>query len=904
MQPAKISALLILLCANCAYAQVKPLWQVKNPFEQKVFIENNAGQFDKLVNNNEKILFTAYCNGAQLLFTASGILYRCVQLPEEKRNEEDKKTEPPKVVFFKAGWVGTNESVQVMPEEETLGYNCYVVNKHNIRAHNFKRILYKNIYKDIDIEYFFPADSGGMEYRLIVYPGGNLAEAALAYSGIDKIIQDGAGNIELKTAAGELVDHAPGKTFYTRSPAPIFCRMVLNGNEIRFDAGNYDKSKTLVIDPWQNNAGVYNYVSPYDLCTDNNGNVCVYGDGKTGRLLAKFDSSGTFLWSTPLTRAYGDFTVDKINGTIFIGSGIDITTSISKISPSGALIDSINVSNEMAELWRMDYNSCNGMVLVAGGGVEGYKQAAVVDTQLTSCVEYNVLGTTAIKHDMEVLCTDKYAPDCYMASAKSQDDSLHFNNVLLKCPVPNLSSVAFMVPDGFIFRELSSIDYNPNAIVINGMNGITAGLSKVCIYDGSRIGEFDKSTGAFVKAVTVGPSHIGAYGQIVVTWGGIASDKCGNIYVGYQDSIIVYDSSLTRQSAFLFASKTDTVYDVQVGINSQLYACGKNAVCAYSIASFSKGLVKVGSPACSGCNGTAYVYLPCVTGSASYSWSNGDTTQYISNLCAGTYSVTVKVGCEVVAKDTVNISPSGNPSVNIPSDSVKDVSCYGGNNGSAYAMGSGGAPPYTYKWFPQDYNGDSVSNLSAGVYTVIVTDTNGCAGINTVIILQPQALAITTNPHISINERGSTTLTATASGGTPPYTFTWNDTVQGASVTVSPSENSTYTVVVTDSNGCKAAAIVTVDILCGNIFVPDAFSPNGDGQNDILRVRGHCVRSIQFFVFDRWGNKVFESENESDGWDGRYKGQLMNTGTYVWYLKATLQDGSTVEKKGSVALVR
>jgi gliding motility-associated-like protein len=91
---------------------------------------------------------------------------------------------------------------------------------------------------------------------------------------------------------------------------------------------------------------------------------------------------------------------------------------------------------------------------------------------------------------------------------------------------------------------------------------------------------------------------------------------------------------------------------------------------------------------------------------------------------------------------------------------------------------------------------------------------------------------------------------------------------------------------------------------CNSLFIPNAFSPNKDGQNDILFVRGDCIKAMQFDLFDRWGEKVFESENQSNGWDGTYKGEPMTTGTYVWYLKATLNDGSVIDKKGSVALVR
>jgi gliding motility-associated-like protein len=91
---------------------------------------------------------------------------------------------------------------------------------------------------------------------------------------------------------------------------------------------------------------------------------------------------------------------------------------------------------------------------------------------------------------------------------------------------------------------------------------------------------------------------------------------------------------------------------------------------------------------------------------------------------------------------------------------------------------------------------------------------------------------------------------------------------------------------------------------CGALFVPDAFSPNKDGQNDILYIRGTCTNMMDFVIYDRWGNKVFESENINNGWDGTYKGRPMNTGTYVYYLKATMQDGSSLNKHGNITLVR
>jgi len=118
-----------------------------------------------------------------------------------------------------------------------------------------------------------------------------------------------------------------------------------------------------------------------------------------------------------------------------------------------------------------------------------------------------------------------------------------------------------------------------------------------------------------------------------------------------------------------------------------------------------------------------------------------------------------------------------------------------------------------------------------------------------------------------------------------------------------PLQTTTYTVTVVSDSGCISYAEVTIDVTC-DVFVPKAFSPNNDGQNDELYVRGDCIKSLDFMVFDRWGNKVFETTDKNIPWDGRYKGEPMNTGSYVYYLTATLYDSSSIQKKGDVALVR
>jgi gliding motility-associated-like protein len=125
-----------------------------------------------------------------------------------------------------------------------------------------------------------------------------------------------------------------------------------------------------------------------------------------------------------------------------------------------------------------------------------------------------------------------------------------------------------------------------------------------------------------------------------------------------------------------------------------------------------------------------------------------------------------------------------------------------------------------------------------------------------------------------------------------------------------PTENITYLVTVTDADGCTSTT--TIDLLLTTtceeqvVVVPNAFTPNGDGNNDVLRPLSTIVGDIERFeVFDRWGKQVFFSSNLSTGWDGTFNGQQLNGGVYVYFLEFPCPiDGSTVVVKGNVTLIR
>ncbi len=126
---------------------------------------------------------------------------------------------------------------------------------------------------------------------------------------------------------------------------------------------------------------------------------------------------------------------------------------------------------------------------------------------------------------------------------------------------------------------------------------------------------------------------------------------------------------------------------------------------------------------------------------------------------------------------------------------------------------------------------------------------------------------------------------------------------------VTPSETTTYTVTITGSSGCSKSDTVTIYIVPNecedeNVFVPNTFTPNGDGQNDILYARSNNLTTFYFAVYNRWGELVFETSDLSKGWDGIYKGMKADPAVFAWYVKGKCFNGKEFFKKGNVTLIR
>lgn len=224
-----------------------------------------------------------------------------------------------------------------------------------------------------------------------------------------------------------------------------------------------------------------------------------------------------------------------------------------------------------------------------------------------------------------------------------------------------------------------------------------------------------------------------------------------------------------------------------------------------------------------------------------------------------------------------------------------------------------------YEWTPVDQIVSGANTASPVIkpntsvlYTLKVTNAQGCISTDTVTVrvLPVTQVTASANP-VSITIGQSSQISST---GVPGYTYKWSpidglDNPNSPNPKATPKQTTTYTLTVTTPDGCVQTRSVTITVIipeCAEpfIFLPNAFTPNDDGKNDEWCLRSNIVASMTLIVFDRWGEKVFETRNQSTCWDGRHKGKLLNPDVYGFYLTVNCVNGQKFTKKGNVTILR
>jgi gliding motility-associated-like protein len=294
----------------------------------------------------------------------------------------------------------------------------------------------------------------------------------------------------------------------------------------------------------------------------------------------------------------------------------------------------------------------------------------------------------------------------------------------------------------------------------------------------------------------------------------------------------------------------------------------------------------------------------------SYVWSNtpASNTATASPLAPGAYDVTVtdQNGCTATGQYSINAAPYFGASI----DSSRDVSCFGRSDGAIYSSPIGGTPPTSYLWSTGSKN-KTLKGIVAGNYSVTLTDSKGCVADTTIAITEPVEIIATTTTDLNLKygEQTEIDVTVNPSGS---YLYNWTP-ASSLSCSVcedplaSPTRTTTYTLIVEDNaSGCLDTTRFVLKVDPSKyIYIPNVFTPNGDGRNDVYRVftRGP-VKYFSMEIFDRWGEKVFDGDDLEKGWDGTFKGTPVQPGVYVYQVNITFLDAEVVKNKGTITVFK
>jgi gliding motility-associated-like protein len=802
-----------------------------------VFIENK-GQFPVTGIKDPNILY-AYDNGQELIyFRRDGFQYTIMsktakneEVKDERVNNDKEWAEHEKeecAAIFKRddvfmNWENSSNNVTVSAEGMVNDYYNYAVqddaqHQHsidNIRA--YTKLIYKNLYSNIDVEFVFH-ENGGIKYSIIVHPGGDISQVKMLYNGMDKLSADEVGNIHIKTMFGDIVDEAP-TTFYQDDRSSIITSsFAKDGKEISFSLGDYNHSKTIVIDPWQLTSGLGfgNSNKVWECEHDFAGNSYFWG-GDTPVRLKKFNNAGTIQWTynSPWDTAnfwIGTFVTDNAGNSYCTGGS---NGEIAKVNTAGAQQWYNNPNGffgPIFEYWHIAFN-CDQTSLLIGG------------MRASNPLSTNTFRGVTITINMGSGAVTGYTTVGYIAG-------FNIKEVRTICSSPSgnfyfltLDSIGCVNSTNVLqWKSVSGYAFsygNPSyAIQGNmGMSAIRATNSFIYTSNGNTIDKRNINTGAIITSAAIpGGINVNGFGGHTYGNSGLDIDSCGNVYVGSVNQIVKYDANLAQLST---QATPGVVYDVSVSrATGQVVACGNGfegtynmgacnpvqAVCVVSSLSASSSHTNI---LCNGsCTGTATAIPSGGTGPYTYLWSpGGQTTATINALCAGSYTCTVTDNVGATTTTSVTITQ---PTAITATQSQANISCNGGSNGSATVVASGGTPGYTYLWSPSGGTAATANGLGVGSYTCTITDANGCVITKTFSITQPTAVAATQSQvNISCNGGSNGSATVVASGGTPGYTYLWSPS-GGTAATANGLSVGSYTCTITDANGCVITKTFTI----------------------------------------------------------------------------------------------
>ena len=306
------------------------------------------------------------------------------------------------------------------------------------------------------------------------------------------------------------------------------------------------------------------------------------------------------------------------------------------------------------------------------------------------------------------------------------------------------------------------------------------------------------------------------------------------------------------------------------------------------------------------CNGDTVTLT--ASGGSSYLWNTLDTTLSITVTPSATiiYTVTVSNGsCQDVASVTVTVNSP-------PVASISGITAVcSGQSGVLTASGKG-----AYQWSTGATDTSIIVSPLTDI-TYYLTVTNSCgSSVDSIEITVDSGVNALFTVDLSEGEIPLEVMFTDMSTGADSWQWDFGDgtnpsTVQNPTHTYEIEGQFDVILIVTNStSGCTdrdSVVIIATEEKAMIVFIPDIFSPNGDGENDVLYVRGKGIASLNFLIYERWGELVFEAnmdEAMNQGWDGTFKGKESSPAVFVYYLKVVFKNGEEKEQTGNITLIK
>ncbi len=586
----KILPTLLLILISTAFSFSQNIWS-KNENETEFFIKNKGQYDDREHSHNEKVEYGLKLGNVFVLFDQQGMTYRFEHHRKiEIEGKESKRQNQSELVHV--SFLNANPNAQIIATEKvehtySFGVKNYTANY--VRSINnipgFKKITYKNIYPNIDIEYTLHP-KGGLKYNIILHHGANPNDIKFKYSTKNKntgktsnIHLSKNGKLIISTSLGEITEKAP-LTFYNKSKAKINSNYIFSNNILRFNLQNYDTSKEVVIDPWvispNFNAGDFTR----EVETDATGNIYTIG-GELPMVLRKYTPAGTLIWqyNTPWDTINGDWLgtlATNDTGVSFITQGTG--SEIERISTNGTMDwhQTYSPGGLSTEFWSITFNCDNSKLIVGGTGSVGLFgfRAAIYDIDpVTGNVNGDVTVNTGssssglIQTPIEVrsISSSKNAKYIFLTHL----DVGAINQNIGACPT---DEPLYKVPNtDLAYKCENFLSAAQNG---GGLKALVANDNFFYVHNGDEIKQYNVSTGALINTVNLpGGSAGSTLGSTVVHCSGLDVDAAGNVYAGSMDRVVKFDANLNVLSS-INTTGGFTVYDVSVSSNGDVIAGG------------------------------------------------------------------------------------------------------------------------------------------------------------------------------------------------------------------------------------------------------------------------------------------------------------------------------------------